>query len=607
MEAFSETQELTKCCISVIVILGFNNFVTNVTNDTEISYSGESMNRKATKVTVCAVAAAMLLSGSQYHTADAAPTVAAFLPAAGLGLVLDEGTSIAKIREDVKKKKAAKEEEKKRQQKLLMSAGERETKEPGSDRLSSAAESSEIFESATDDKKETETVLPTKVPVTEEAESTEEKTAENSTAEETSKETESADRETESKKEEETGSRETESESETTEPEIVEAVEPEIKEPETKISEEEEKKEEKKETLIIAQVNDYVNIRNTPGTEGEVVGKLYNNSVGTLLSSKDGWYKMKSGNVEGYVKAEYFKSGSEAKKIADEVGNKVATVNTETLKVRKEASLDASVLGLVPGGEELTVTDEENGFVKVSIEEGDGWVSADYVDVETEYVTAESVEEEKARLEKEEKAKEEARKAAQAAEEKLRAEEKKREEEKKAEEQKKEEAESGEDSEDSGSEEASSAEEVKEEDAAVQEPAKEEPVKEEAKKEVSAPSLSSGGSLGSAVANYATQFVGNPYVYGGTSLTNGADCSGFVMSVYKNFGVSLPHSSSADRHVGYHVGSLSEAQPGDLVCYSGHVGIYIGGGQIVHASTEKTGIKISDASYRSPVAIRRIF
>ena len=118
---------------------------------------------------------------------------------------------------------------------------------------------------------------------------------------------------------------------------------------------------------------------------------------------------------------------------------------------------------------------------------------------------------------------------------------------------------------------------------------------------------SSGSGLGQSVANYAVKFVGNPYVYGGTSLTNGADCSGFVMSVYKNFGVSLPHSSTSDRYVGYNVASLANAQPGDLVCYSGHVAIYIGNGQIVHASTEATGIKISNASYRTPVAIRRIF
>ena len=115
-------------------------------------------------------------------------------------------------------------------------------------------------------------------------------------------------------------------------------------------------------------------------------------------------------------------------------------------------------------------------------------------------------------------------------------------------------------------------------------------------------------SAGSSVAEFALQFVGNPYEYGGTSLTNGADCSGFVMSVYENFGVSLPHSSSADRNVGTEVeGGLSNAQPGDIVCYSGHVGIYIGNGQIVHASTEETGIKVSDADYRTPITVRRIF
>lgn len=125
-------------------------------------------------------------------------------------------------------------------------------------------------------------------------------------------------------------------------------------------------------------------------------------------------------------------------------------------------------------------------------------------------------------------------------------------------------------------------------------------------------STSSGGSVGysgkgSSVVSYATQFVGNPYVWGGTSLTNGADCSGFIMSVYAKFGVSLPHSSSALRGVGTGV-SYSEAKPGDIICYSGHCAIYMGNGAIVHASNKKEGIKISyNAAYRTILAVRRIF
>ena len=350
--------------------------------------------------------------------------------------------------------------------------------------------------------------------------------------------------------------------------EIIWAVVPKVKEPKTQLTEEETQEPD----LIIAQVNSFVNIRNAPSTDGEVVGKLYDNSVGTLIAEADGWYQIQSGSVEGYVKAEYFKTGAEAKQIADEVGDKIATVTTETLRVRTEPSLEASILGLVPGGEQLTVLDTAEGFVKVSIEEGDGWVSTDYVDVAVEYVTAESKEEEEARLAAEEEAREEARKAAEAAEIKLR--------EQKA---------------------AKEAEEKAKAEAAAQQAAAQESAQS------AGTAAASTSSLGQAVANYAVQFVGNPYVYGGTSLTNGADCSGFVMSVYKNFGVSLPHSSYGDRYVGYKVNSLAEAQPGDIICYSGHVAIYIGNGQIVHASTQKTGIKISDASYRTPLAIRRIF
>lgn len=118
------------------------------------------------------------------------------------------------------------------------------------------------------------------------------------------------------------------------------------------------------------------------------------------------------------------------------------------------------------------------------------------------------------------------------------------------------------------------------------------------------PSYSTGVS-GNNVVNYACQFVGNPYVWGGTSLTNGADCSGFVMSVFANYGISLPHSSAALQSCGQEV-SYANAQPGDLICYSGHVAIYMGGGQIVHAQSTAVGITTGSATYRNIVTVRRV-
>ncbi|MFG6368383.1 MAG: C40 family peptidase [Lachnospiraceae bacterium] len=320
--------------------------------------------------------------------------------------------------------------------------------------------------------------------------------------------------------------------------------------------------------LVIARVTNYVNVRSLPSEESEIVGKLYDKSVGEFIEEKDGWYKIVSGNCTGYVKGEYCVVGEEAEALAKEVGTTYAVVNTTTLKVRKEASTESAVLGLVPIEEELIVVEELDGWVKIAIEEGDGYVSRDYVNLRTDFVHAESREEEEARLAKEARAREEARAAA-AATEAARA-------------QKKAEAQ------------AKKAEKSEANQATI-----------EAARNTAA---SSGGSeMGKAVIDYATQFVGNPYVYGGSSLTNGTDCSGFVMSVYANFGVSLPHSSSALRSKGYDVGGLGNAQPGDIVCYSGHVGLYVGNGQIVHASTSRTGIIVSSATYRNILAVRRIF
>ena len=168
--------------------------------------------------------------------------------------------------------------------------------------------------------------------------------------------------------------------------------------------------------IAIAQVDNYVNVRSTPGEDGEVLGKLYDKSAATVEGEENGWYKITSGSVTGYVKKEFVVVGNE--ELARAVGRRMAKVNTETLKVRTDASTDAPVLGLVPGGDDLTVTEERDGWVKVSVEEGEGFVSTDYVSLSTEFVKAESKAEEEARLAKEEaerKAAEEAA-AAEAAE-----------------------------------------------------------------------------------------------------------------------------------------------------------------------------------------------
>lgn len=349
--------------------------------------------------------------------------------------------------------------------------------------------------------------------------------------------------------------------------------------------------------IAVAQVNHYVNVRQEPDTESEILGKLYDKSAATVLeTTEDGWYRITSGNVNGYVKAEYVVVGDE--ELARSVGTRLATVTTTTLFVRTEPTTEAKVLTMLPDGDDVVVTDESTeGWAKVSTADGDGYVALDYVTLSTEYIHAESKAEEEARLAREEA---ERQAAARAAEEARKAREA----------------------------EAARA-------AAEQEAARKAAEKQEVKKSGAGSSAgsssgssagsSSGGSAGSgsgssagqsaqtassngqAVVDYARQFLGNPYVYGGNSLTNGTDCSGFVKGVYAAFGINLPRTSSEQRSVGYAV-SLSEIQPGDIVCYSGHVGIYAGNNTLIHASNEKTGITLtSPVTYRSVLAVRRIF
>ena len=339
--------------------------------------------------------------------------------------------------------------------------------------------------------------------------------------------------------------------------------------------------------IAVAQVNHYVNVRQEPDTESEILGKLYDKSAATVLeTTEDGWYRITSGNVNGYVKAEYVVVGDE--ELARSVGTRLATVTTTTLFVRTEPTTEAKVLTMLPDGDDVVVTDESTeGWAKVSTADGDGYVALDYVTLSTEYIHAESKAEEEARLAREEAERQAAARA----------------------------------------EEARKAREVEAARAAAeQEAARKAAEKQEVKKSGAGSSAAAGGSStgsgsgssagqsaqtassnGQAVVDYARQFLGNPYVYGGNSLTNGTDCSGFVKGVYAAFGINLPRTSSEQRSVGYAV-SLSEIQPGDIVCYSGHVGIYAGNNTLIHASNEKTGITLtSPVTYRSVLAVRRIF
>ena len=490
------------------------------------------MKHRNAKLTACVLTGAMIFSVSSMITD--ATSVSSFLPAAGLVLVMEEGSTL----EEVKAAASA-----------MDAVVSSDQEEQGSSAVSYKVDVSGInAEDDLESETEGEADSVQEVDETGEAEAVAAVTGENTNTEEEKiiEDTETA------KAARQVGGQSSDQK--------------EKSEKEDALSEEE--KEFSK--LVIAKVNDYVNIRSMPSEEGEILGKLYDKSVGNFIQEEDGWYKITSGNVTGYVKGEYCVTGEEAVALAKEVGTRVATVTTTTLKVREAEGVDAPVLGLVPIDEELSVIEELDGWVKVDIEEGYGYVSSEFVSLGTDFVKAESREEEEARLKKEEEAKKAAKEAAKKAEEKVakdRAE--------------KEKAASAQNNNSSSNEAPAPA------PAAV--PA------------------SGGSDLGNAVVDYAMQFVGNPYVYGGSSLTNGTDCSGFVMSVYKNFGVSLPHSSSADRSQGYDVGGLDNAPPGDIVCYSGHVGIYAGNGQIVHASTSKTGIIVSNANYRNVLAVRRIF
>jgi uncharacterized protein YgiM (DUF1202 family) len=282
---------------------------------------------------------------------------------------------------------------------------------------------------------------------------------------------------------------------------------------------------EKKEEIIagytnlgIANVENHLNVREEPLEDAKLIGKMTKNAGCEILSVDGNWAKIKSGKVEGYVNTDFLFMGEEAKEKAAECIRLMATVNTTTLFVREQPSTDSSVITMVPIDEELEVIEETEEWCKIELDNEEGYINKEYVDIAEELDKAVTLEE-----------------------------------------------------------------------------------------------LRYGEGVSDvriAMVAFAKQFLGNRYVWGGTSLTNGTDCSGFTMGVYKEYGISLPRVSRSQATVGSKI-SASEMKPGDLVFYGkggtiNHVAIYIGNGQVIHASSPKTGIKISNVYYRTPLVIRRI-
>ena len=398
--------------------------------------------------------------------------------------------------------------------------------------------------------------------------------------------------------------------------------------------------------LIFAQCESYINIRSEADENSEVVAKLYNDGSATVEETdEDGWYKIKSGNAIGYVKSEYFATGEQAKEIADKVAYNVAVVNAKALNVRATPSEESTVIDVASESEELEVVDTSGEWATVALgNDVYGFIHPDYCEYKTYYPTAVTLEEEADRQAAEEASYKEVSENTDISD-----------------------SEDVSYAEDTASADATYTDETPSTDTAyvdetpetdvpytevpeteapyTEAPETEAPYTEvpeteapyteapeteapeteapeteapetEAPEteapETEAPETeapASDSSVGQEIANYAVQFVGNPYVYGGTSLTNGTDCSGFTQSVMANFGIYIARTAADQAYGGTSV-SVSDIQPGDLLFYSdgsgiSHVALYIGGGQIVHAATESQGIIISSYNYDSPVCAAR--
>lgn len=376
--------------------------------------------------------------------------------------------------------------------------------------------------------------------------------------------------------------------------------------------------------VAISHVSNYVNIRSEANTSSSIVGKIYNNCAATILATVDGeggtWYQIQSGSVKGYIKSEYFITGAEAEKIAKNVGTVYVTVSADGLNLREQPNMNSVVLTTLSKDSEYLEVKEDGDFIEIQVDESlSGYVHKDYVTQRVEFKQAVSVEEEKQKAEEAARIKKEADDAIA-----------------KVEELKKESGQSTENKDTPSTSIGMIAQNPNVDNGTTKEQTNQSSQGSTSQNtgntagpgsnSSNGSSTSTGSSTGTsgsyqstqngpgsavydsavrtAIVAYAKQFLGNPYVYGGTSLTNGADCSGFTMRIFEHFGVSTGRTSRDQASNGKQI-SLSEIQPGDLLFYASgktinHVALYIGDGKIIHASTSKTGIIISNAYYRTP-------
>lgn len=373
--------------------------------------------------------------------------------------------------------------------------------------------------------------------------------------------------------------------------------------------------------VAISHVSNYVNIRSEANTSSSIVGKIYNNCAATILATVDGeggtWYQIQSGSVKGYIKSEYFITGAEAEKIAKNVGTVYVTVSADGLNLREQPNMNSAVLTTLSKDSEYLEVKEDGDFIEIQVDESlSGYVHKDYVTQRVEFKQAVSVEEEKQKAEEAARIKKEADDAIA-----------------KVEELKKESGQSTENKDTPSTSIGMIAQNPNADNGTTKEQTNQSSQGSTSQNtgNMAGPggdgsNTSTGSSTGTsgsyqdtqngpgsavydsavrtAIVAYAKQFLGNPYVYGGTSLTNGADCSGFTMRIFEHFGVSTGRTSRDQASNGKQI-SLSEIQPGDLLFYASgktinHVALYIGNGKIIHASTSKTGIIISNAYYRTP-------